>query len=150
MNCNVIQPANITVTPMLGSTASPYEVLVNITQRLCFPCCVGTPPVFDPRFSVLGVSQVGKGQYVATLHVEGVICYTPLGGGCGCTKMQPLSQNFTVPISADAVPDVTIDDGPSINTLSVTACQQASRTFVSETPVSINVATAEAAAGNNG
>ena len=147
---NIIQPANITVTPMLGSTASPYEVLVNITQRLCNQCCVGTPPVFDPRFSVLGVSQVGKGQYVATLHVEGQICYNLPGSYCGCSKVQPLSQNFTVPISSDSAPDVTIDAGPSINTLAATACQQASRTFVSETPVSINVATAAAAAGSNG
>lgn len=142
MNCNVIQPANITVTPMLGSTASPYQVLVNITQRLCYPCCVATPPVFDPRYSVLGVTQVGDGQYVATLHVEGVIAYTPLNGGCGCTKMQPLSQDFTVPIAATAFPTVTIESGASKNTVAAVACQEASRTFVSETPLTLTVATA--------
>ena len=142
MPCNIIQPASITVTPMLGSTTSPYDVLVNITQRLCFPCCVGTPPVFNPRFSVVGVSQVGDGQYVATLHVEDTICYTPLGGGCGCTKIQPLSQNFTVPIAATSAPTVTIDPSASKNALAATACQTASRTFVSETPLAITVATA--------
>ena len=141
MNCNIIQPASITVTPMLGSTTSPYEVLVNISQRLCSPCCVGTPPVFDPKYSVIGVSQVADGQYVATLHVEGVICYTPIGGGCGCTKMQPLSQNFTVPVSATSLPTITLAAEPSINTLAATACQTASRTFVSETPIAITVTT---------
>lgn len=142
MNCNMIQPANITVTPMLGSTTSPYQVLVNITQRLCSPCCEATPPVFDPRFSVLGVTQVGTGQYVATLHVEGTICYTPLNGGCGCTKIQPLSQDFTVPIAATAFPTVTIAEGASKNTIAAVACQHASRTFVSETPLTLTVATA--------
>lgn len=139
---NMIQPASITVTPMLGSTTSPYDVLVNITQRLCFPCCTATPPVFDPRYSVVGVSQVGDGTYVATLHVEGTICYTPIGGGCGCTKTQPLSQDFTVPIAATSLPTVTIEASPSKNTLAATACQNASRTFVSETPIAITVATA--------
>jgi len=142
MNCNMIQPASISVTPMLGSTASPYEVLVNITQRLCFPCCVGNPPVFDGRYSLVGVSQVGEGQYVATLHCEGVICYTPLGGGCGCTKSQPLSQDFTIPIASTTAPTITLAQGASKNTLATTACQQASRTFVSETPLTITIATA--------
>lgn len=142
MNCNMIQPANITVTPVLGSTTSPYEVLVNITQRLCYPCCVATPPVFNPRFSLVGVSQIGDGQYVATLHVEDSICYTPLGGGCGCTRVQPLSQDFTVPISAASVPTITLSSGASKNALAAGACQNASRTFVSETPLTITVATA--------
>lgn len=142
MACNnSIQPASITVTPMLGSTTSPYEVSVNITQRLCNACCAGTPPVFDPKFSVVGVSPVADGQYVATLHVEGQICYTPFGGGCGCTKVQPLSQNFTVPISATSLPTVTLAPEASKNALAVTACQPASRTFVSETPIAITVTT---------
>ena len=142
MNCNMIQPASITVTPMLGSTTSPYDVLVNITQRLCFPCCVATPPVFDAKFSNKGVAQVADGMYVATLHCEGIICYTPLGGGCGCTKMQPLSQDFTVPIAAASMPTISLEPEASINTLAATACQQASRTFVSETPLAITVTTA--------
>lgn len=140
MNCNMIQPAVITVTPFLGSTASPYAVQVNISQRLCYPCCVGTPPVFDPRFSLKGVSQVGDGLWEATLHVEGIISYVPLGGGCGCCKQQPLSQDFTVPIASETAPTITIAEEPSVNTLAAVACQQASRTFVSETPLTLNVA----------
>ena len=142
MNCNTIQPANITVTPMLGSTASPYQVMVNITQRLCSLCCAATPPVFDGRISYVGVTPVGTGQYVATFHVEGVICYTPLGGGCGCTKAQPLSQDFTVPIAAASLPSIAPTQGPSRNAMAVPACQSASRTFVSETPLTITVTTA--------
>lgn len=141
MNCGMIQPASIDVTPMLGSTASPFAVLCNITQRLCFPCCVGTPPVFDPRFSLKGVSQVGTNMYVATLHCEGVICYTPLNGGCGCTKMQPLSQDFTIPIYSESFPDITLTQGASVNALNATACQNASRSFVSETPLTLTLAT---------
>lgn len=142
MNCNVIQPASISVTPMLGSTTSPYDVLVNITQRLCNQCCVATPPVFDAKFSSKGVTQVGDGMYVATLHVEGIICYTPLGGGCGCTRMQPLSQDFTVPIAAASAPSISLAPEASINSIAAPACQQASRTFVSETPLAITVTTA--------
>ena len=137
---NMIQPAVITVTPFLGSTASPYAVQVNISQRLCYPCCVGTPPVFDPRFSLRGVSQVGDGLWMATLHVEGIISYVPLGGGCGCCKQQPLSQDFTVPIASATAPAVTIAEDASVNTLAATACQQASRTFVCETPLTLTVA----------
>ena len=139
---NIIQPSNITVTPMLGSTTSPYDVLVNITQRLCNQCCTATPPVFDPRFSVVGVSPVADGMYVATLHVEGVICYTPLGGGCGCTRMQPLSQDFTVPIAAASLPTLALNPEASRNTIAAAACQSAGRTFVSETPIAITVTTA--------
>ena len=139
---NMIQPASISVTPMLGSTTSPYDVLVNITQRLCNLCCVATPPVFNPRFSLVGVSQIGDGQYVATIHVEDSICYTSNGGGCGCTRVQPLSQNFTVPIAAASAPTITLKSGASINSIAAPACQQASRTFVSETPLAITVATA--------
>ena len=142
MNCNMIQPASISVTPMLGSTTSPYDVLVNITQRLCYPCCTAKPPVFDAKFSYKGVTPVATGMYVATLHVEGAICYTPLGGGCRCTEMQPLSQDFTVPIAAASLPTISLDPDASINSLAATACQQASRTFVSETPLAITVATA--------
>lgn len=140
MNCNMIQPAVITVTPFLGSTASPYAVQVNISQRLCYPCCVGTPPVFDPRFSLKGVSQVGNGLWEATLHVEGIISYVPLGGGCVCCKQQPLSQDFTVPIASATAPTITIAEESSVNTLAAVACQQASRTFVSETPLTLTVA----------
>lgn len=144
MNCGKIQPPSISFTPMLGSTASPYAGMVNITQRLCYPCCVGTPPVFSPTFSVVGISQVGTGQYVATLHCEGVICYNPLNGGCGCTKMQTISQDFTVSLAEATAPTVTIVAGQTINTLAATACQQASRTFVSETPLTLTVTTAAA------
>jgi len=53
-----------------------------------------------------------------------------------------LSQDFTVPIAAASLPTISLDPDASINSLAATACQQASRTFVSETPLAITVATA--------
>lgn len=133
------------ITPVLaaGSTASPYYYLVNITQRLCFPTCADNTPVFDPKFSLVGVSQLGTGQYAATIRVQGIISYVPCNGGCCCTKTQPLSQTFTLPIaSATAPTSVTITVGSTINDVATTDCQKCSRTFVSETPLSIAVTTA--------
>ena len=64
--------------------------------------------------------------------------------------MQPLSQNFTVPVVADSLPVVTLSTEASINSLASTACQEASRTFVSETPVSLSVDVAAATTGGQG
>lgn len=139
-NCNKIQPAVITPTLAAGSTTSPYGVLVNITQRLCFPACVERTPVFAPRFSFKSVAQVAAGQYVATIHVEGIISYVQCHGGCNCTKQQPLSQDFTVPIASATSPTVTIAQGEAVNTIATSGCQDCSRNFVSETPLTITVA----------
>ena len=137
---NKIQPALITFTPALGSTASPYAGLVNITQRLCFSCCADSTPVFDPRYSVKSVSQVGTNLYAATIHVEGIISYVPCGGGCCMCKQQPLSQDFEVYVSSETAPTITLAEGASSNSLAVTPCQSCSRTFVSATPLTLTVA----------
>lgn len=137
---NKIQPALITFTPALGSTASPYAGMVNITQRLCFSCCADTTPVFAPQFSVKSIAPAGTELYAVTLHVEGIISYVPCNGGCCCTKTQPLSQDFPVIISSATAPTVTLAAEPSINDLSVTACQNCSRTFVCDTPITLTVA----------
>lgn len=139
-NCNKIQPAVITPVLALGSAASPYFLQVNITQRLCFQTCVEQTPVFSPSFFLLGVSQVGESQYIATIRVEGIISYVPCNGGCECTKQQPLSQEFTVPISSTATPTVTITKGATVNAMAASGCQRCSRQFVSETPLTITVA----------
>lgn len=140
-NCNKIQPAVITPTLAAGSVASPYYVLANITQRLCFPACAEqNPPVFNPLFSLKSVAQVATGQYVATIHVEGIISYTQCHGGCDCAKQQPVSQDFTVPIASATAPTVTIAQGASVNTIAASGCKQCSRNFVSETPLTITVA----------
>ena len=88
------------------------------------------------------LSQVGTGRYVATVHVEGIISYVPCNGGCGCTKQQPLSQDFTIPIQSASTPTVTIEQGAAMNAVAASACQPCSRTFVSETPITVTVATA--------
>ena len=139
-NCNKIQPATITPVLALGSTASPYFVQVNISQRLCFHTCVANTPVFTPHFSLVGVSQVGTGQYMATVRVEGIISYVPCGGGCECTKQQPLSQEFTIPVASTTAPTLTIEQGATVNAIAASGCQSCSKSFVSETPLTITVA----------
>ena len=139
--CNKIQPAVITPVLALGSVASPYFIQVQIAQRLCYRTCVDNTPVFNPRFSILSVAQVAPTQYVATIHVEGIISYVQCNGGCSCTKQQPLSQNFTIPIAtAGAAPVVTITQGESVNAMSAIGCQSCGRNFVSETPLTITIA----------
>lgn len=137
---NKIQPALITFTPALGSTASPYAGLCNITQRLCFACCGDSVPVFQPRFSVKSVASAGTNLYAVTIHVEGIISYVPCNGGCCCTKTQPLSQDFPIVVSSETVPTITLAAGASINDLSLTAYQSCGRTFVCETPLTITIA----------
>ena len=129
------------ITPVLaaGSVASPYFVQVNITQKLCYLTCAETTPVFAPQFSLRSVAQVGTGQYVATIHVEGIVSYLPCNGSC-CTKQQPISQDFTIPIASATAPTVTIAQGTSVNAVVATACKPCTRTFVSETPLTITVA----------
>lgn len=132
------------ITPVLaaGSTVSPYYYRLNITQRLCFPTCSDNTPVFSPQFSLVGVAQVGTGQYAATIRVQGIVSYVPCNGGC-CTKQQPISGTFTIPIASATAPTaVTVTAGATVNTIATAACQKCSRTFVSETPLSITVTAA--------
>lgn len=140
MDCNTIQPAIITPVLAAGSTTSPYFYQVNISQRLCNKTCADNTPVFAPQFSLRSVAQVGTGQYVATIHVEGIISYVPCNGGCNCTKQQPLSQDFTIPIASATAPTVTIAQGASVNSVAATSCKPCSRSFVSETPLTVTVA----------
>lgn len=145
MNCNCnnnrIMPAVITPVLAAGSTTSPYFVAVNILQRLCRKTCADKTPVFNPQFSLKSIANVGTGQYMITMHVEGIISYVPCGGGCCDAQQQPLSQDFTFPLSSSTAPtSVTVEQGSTINSISRTACQKCSRTFVSETPLTITVA----------
>ena len=132
------------ITPVLaaGSTASPYYYQLKITQRLCFPTCSDNTPVFSPHFSLVGMAQVGTGKYAATIRVQGIVSYVPCNGGC-CTKQQPISGTFTIPIASATAPTaVTVTAGSTVNTIATAACQKCSRTFVSETPLSITVTAA--------
>lgn len=132
--------ANITATLAAGSVASPYQFLINITQKLCKPSCVEQTPVFAPVFSLVGITQVGVGQFLATIHVEGVISYVPCDGSVCCTKSQLISQDFSIPIAAAAVTTVTLTKGTTINTIAGAPCKKCSRNFVSESPLVVTVA----------
>lgn len=140
-NNNKVQPASITPVIALGSTASPYFVQVNISQKLCFQTCVNETPVFNPRFNLVSVANVGTNQFMATIHVEGIISYIPCNGGCACAKQQPLSQNFTIPFTTEAPsPVVTISAGEATNTMAITGCRTCGKNFVSECPITITIA----------
>lgn len=141
MNNNAIQPAVITATLAAGDTASPYFYQVNISQRLCFKTCAEQTPVFNPRFSLVSLDNVGTSQYIATINVQGIISYVPCNGGC-CTKTQPINQNFTIPIfSTTALTGVTVVSGNVVNSVAAAPCQKCSRVFVSETPLTITTTT---------
>ena len=138
---NKIQSPIITATLAAGSTTSPYAYLVNVTQRLCFPTCVENTPVLLPQYSIVSTTSVGTGLYLVTINVQGTISYVQCGGGCCSTKTQPLNQDFTILIASATVPaSVTLAQGATNNSVSATACQDCSRTFVSETPITIAVA----------
>ena len=141
-NCNKIPAASITPVLAAGSVASPYFWEVNISQRLCDKTCADNTPVFAPQFSLKSLDLVGTGQYMATIHVEGIISYVPCNGGCGCTKTQPVSQDFTIPIASATEPTVTIAQGAAVNSIAATGCQRCSRMFVSETPLTVTVTAA--------
>lgn len=133
--------ANITTSLAAGSAASPYFVMVNISQRLCSPACGEQTPVFTPKFSVVGFSEVGDGQYVANIHVEGLISYVPCGGNTCNTKTQLLSQDFPFAFaSATAPTSVTLTQGATVNDIVTVACQSCSRDFASGTPLEITIA----------
>lgn len=131
------------ITPVLaaGSTASPYYWLVNIMQRLCFKSCVESTPLFQPTFTVVSFSEVGTNQYVATIRVDGAIIYTPCDGDVCCTKMQKLSQEFTLPFTSTTVPtSVTVTAGTPVNAIAGAMCQTCSRQFVSDIPLNLTIA----------
>ncbi|MBQ0121184.1 MAG: hypothetical protein KBT13_08725 [Bacteroidales bacterium] len=133
-------PATITPTLAIGSTgAAPYYD-VNITQQLCSPACVDETPVFAPQFTLKGVSQVGTNQYIAVIHVEGVINYIPCGYGSCCTRSQVVSQDFTIPVYKATAPVVTLTAGQAQNGIARVSCCDCSKTFVSDVPLTLTIA----------
>lgn len=144
MSCNKIQPASITAELAAGSTTSPYQYTVNISQRLCYPVCAAQVPVFMPQFSVVGSPVLlNTGLYGVTIQVQGTIDYIPYNGGCACTKSLPINQEFNIQIASATAPTaVTIAAGSTVNSIATAACQTCSRAFVSETPLAVTVTTA--------
>lgn len=136
-------PANITATLAVGATATAPYYDVNITQQLCTPACVDETPVFNPRFSVKSIANVGTSQYLVVMHVEGVINYVPCNCGTCCTRSQVVSQDFTIPVfSATAISGVTAAVGIVQNGIARLACCDCSKTFVCDAPLTLTIATA--------
>lgn len=146
MSCNKIQPAVITAELAAGSTASPYQYTINISQRLCHPVCTSNIPVFMPQFSVVGSPMlIGTNLYVVEVQAQGTINYTPFNS-CGCCdKTQTINQTFNIKfVSTTAPTSVTIAAGSTVNSIAAVSCQPCSRAFVSETPLTVTVTTAAA------
>ena len=136
-------PAIINATLAVGASATAPYYDINITQRLCSPACCDETPVFAPKFFVKTIESVGTSQYLITMHVEGTISYMPCGCGCCATRTLLLSQDFTIPVfSATAITGASVASGTSSNAISKLPCQSCSRTFVSDTPVTITLTTA--------
>jgi hypothetical protein len=145
--CNQIKPAEISATLAAGSVTSPYYFMANITQILCQKTCAANTPVFSPRYSLLSYAKVGTNQYMATVHVEGIISYVPCNGDCSCTRQQPLSQNFTIPFYFSGTPlTVSITQGTTVNSMAVSGCVECSKVLVSECPITLTVSATAAAA----
>lgn len=141
--------AIINATLAAGSATSPFYYQVNVTETLCKNSCSEATPDFKPVFALVSYSNVGNGQYVATVSCSGVICYIPCGGGACCTKSQLVSQLFTIPFYSETAPEsVSLTQGVSVNTISVKGCQSCGNVFVSETPLSLDVTTAAVTNGS--
>lgn len=135
-------PAIIHATLAVGASATAPYYDVNITQQLCSAACCDETPVFAPKFSVKSIENVGASQYLINIHVEGTISYMPCGCGCCATRTQMIPQDFAVPaFSATAITGATLTVGASSNAVPKPPCQSCSRTFVSDTPVTITLTT---------
>lgn len=136
-------PAIITATLAAGASAAAPYYDVNVTQQLCAPACVDETPVFVPQFSVKSIANVGASQYIIVMHVEGVVNFVPCNCGTCCTRSQVISQDFTIPVfSATAVNSVNVTVGTVQNGIARISCCNCSKTFVSDCPVTLTIATA--------
>lgn len=133
-------PAIITATLAIGSSGTAPYYDINITQQLCSPACVDETPVFNPQFSVKQIASVGTNQYLAVIHVEGVVNYIPCNCGSCCTRSQVISQDFTIPIFKTSVPSVTLTVGQAQNGIARISCCDCSKTFVSDVPLTLTIA----------
>lgn len=135
--------AIIHATLAASSVASPYYYDINITQQLCHPACVDENPVFTPQFSVLSIELVGTSQYLINCHVEGTVHYILCGCSSCSTRAQVISQDFSIPVfSAAAITAATVAAGVSSNVMAKEPCQKCSKTFVSDTPITLTTTSA--------
>lgn len=131
----------ITVELAAGSTTSPFFYESTITQHLCHRTCADIAPLFAPAFSFVNFESVGESQYLITLHVEGVIHYTPCGAGQCVIKAEAVSENITIPyFSATAPTSVVVAQGATTNNVMSEPCKDCSDVFTSITPLTITIA----------
>ena len=140
MNCKT-KVTSITATLAAGSVTSPYYAQVNISKTLCAKVCKDQAPIFAPIFSLVGYSEVGTGQYVATIKVDGLASYSPCGSSDCATQSVRIRGSFTLPFSSEVAPtSVTISTGTTVNSIVTDECNNCSSSFVSETPLTLTVA----------
>lgn len=131
----------ISIQLAAGSTASPFFLDVVIRQKLCRKACADETPVFAPVFAVTGTEEVADGQYIISISVQGVIHYTPCGGGACSTRAMTVSETFSVPYAGATAPaSVTISAGTTENTILTEPCHDCGDILLSRTPITLTVA----------
>lgn len=130
---------SITTQLAAGSAASPYFIVATMRLGLCRETCADNPPVFNPSVAVVSTSEVGTGQYLVTLSMQGVVSYTPCGA-CSASAVN-INETFTVAVAADAAPtSVTVASATTQNTIEHQPCQQCGSILVSLTPLTLTIA----------
>ena len=130
---------SITTQLAAGSTTSPYFLTATMRLALCRDTCADTPPVFTPSISVVSINDVGTGQYLLTLNMQGVVSYTPCGA-CQAVAVN-VNETFTVAVASDATPtSATVSTSTTINTIEHQPCHQCGSTLVSVTPLTLTIA----------
>lgn len=123
-----------------GSTDTPFNYVCNVTQQLCTATCKSVVPAFIPTFTLKGFAPMGNSQYVATVHVTGVVSYVECGKSSCCTRQQLISEDFSLYIKSEAEPSsIELTQGKTVNAVSQEGCKKCTDIFVSETQLSVNV-----------
>lgn len=98
------------------ATATEQELLIEITENVCRPYCVGNSnlPVSTVEF-VAGTVQVVNGNAIVPI-VAKVLIASPNPNGCGCAHTQVYTEKFDLAFTATATNAVTLTPGTTVLT----------------------------------
>jgi hypothetical protein len=139
MSCNNQQmPSVVNFTLGLGSTASPYIGVLNVTTKLCTKVCVDTGYIFNPAVSVTNVADMGGNEYMITLNLQGVYSYTPCGSQCCQCITQNVNTDINIPLYSTTAPtSITCSVGKVTNSVVAADCEKCGRYAVSDIVLTI-------------
>lgn len=94
-------------------TATQQEMLIEITENVCKPYCVGSNlPAATVEFST-GVSRIINGSAIVPVTAK-VTIVTPYTKECGCATTQVLTEQFDIAFEATGTNTVTLVPGASV------------------------------------